>query len=121
MLKEHIYIVRKQFGAYWVMKTSLKKTFLQVDFAEIYHSDQQDTIQSAYFGNQSLDLSPCHQLIISTSYPTNTITRSYMPLETSCLTAIIFIPRLTLLYTIYAPSFPMLRNPSLLPENLEPR
>ena len=52
-LKEHIYIKRRQIKAYYEIKTSLSENniMLHVDFAESYKNDQQDVIQSEYFGN----------------------------------------------------------------------
>ena len=44
ILKEHIYIKRRQVNAYHEIKTSLSEN----------ENDQQDAIQSAYFGNQCL-------------------------------------------------------------------
>ena len=54
VLKEHIHIKRRQVSAYQDMKASLgpNDLMVQVDFAESYKNDQQDAIQSAYFGNQ---------------------------------------------------------------------
>ena len=53
-LKEHIYIKRRQLKAYNEIKASLSENdlLLHVDFAKSYKNDQQDTIQSAYYGNQ---------------------------------------------------------------------
>ena len=58
VLKEHIHIKRRQVSAYQDMKASLDTNDLmvQVDFAEIYKNDQQDAIQSAYFGNQCFSI-----------------------------------------------------------------
>ena len=55
VLKEHIFIKRVQNNAYDKHKAQLcNDDFLvQVDFAESYRNDQQNEIQSAYFGNQS--------------------------------------------------------------------
>ena len=44
ILKEHIYIKRRQVNAYHEIKASLSEN----------ENDQQDAIQSAYFGNQCL-------------------------------------------------------------------
>ena len=54
LLKEHIYIKRSQVNAYHEINVSLSENdlMLYVHFAESYKNDQQDTIQSAYFGNQ---------------------------------------------------------------------
>ena len=54
ILKEHIYIKRSQVNAYHEINVSLSGNdlMLYVHFAESYKNDQQDTIQSAYFGNQ---------------------------------------------------------------------
>ena len=54
ILKEHIYIKRRQFDADREMNASLAEEYiiLHVDFAESYRNYQQDAIQSAYFGNQ---------------------------------------------------------------------
>ena len=54
ILKEHIYIKRSQVNAYHEINVSLSENdlMLYVHFAESYKNDQQDTIQSAYFGNQ---------------------------------------------------------------------
>ena len=43
---------------------------------------------------QSLQLLSYPQPIVITSYPTNTVVRSYMLLKTSCLTTIVLILRL---------------------------
>ena len=57
-LKEHIYIKRVQSNAYRDIKSSLttEDLVVHVDFAESYRNDQQDAIQSAYFGNQSFSI-----------------------------------------------------------------
>ena len=57
-LKGHIHIKRRQVNAYRGMKASLTDNDLmvQVDFAESYKNDQQDAIQSAYFGNQCFSI-----------------------------------------------------------------
>ena len=54
ILKEHIYIKRSQVNAYHEINVSLSENdlMLYVHFAESYKNEQQDTIQSAYFGNQ---------------------------------------------------------------------
>ena len=44
--------------------------------------------------NQSFHQPPYPQPIVITSFPTNTITRFHMPLETCCLTVTVFIPSL---------------------------
>ena len=53
-LKEHIHIQRRRVNAYREMKASHTDNDLMVhtDFAESYKNDQQDVVQSAYFGNQ---------------------------------------------------------------------
>ena len=53
-LKEHFYNKKKQVNAYHEIKASLSENYLMlhVNFAESYKNDQQDVIQSAYFGNQ---------------------------------------------------------------------
>ena len=58
VLKEHIHIKRRQVNAYREMKYSLKDDDLmdQVDFAESCKNEQQDAIQSAYFGNQCFSI-----------------------------------------------------------------
>ena len=58
VLKEHIHIKRRQVSAYQDMKASLgpNDLMVQVDFAESYKNDQQDAIQSAYFGNQCFSI-----------------------------------------------------------------
>ena len=68
---------------------------------------------------QSLQLLSYPQPIVITSYPTNTIVRSYILLKTSCLTAIVLILRLAVSYTNHALSTSMLRNCSRLPENFK--
>ena len=57
-LKEHIHIKRRQVSPYRDMKTSLgpNDLMVQVDFAESYKNDQQDAIQSDYFGNQCFSI-----------------------------------------------------------------
>ena len=52
-LKDHIYIKRR-INAYHEVKASLSENdlMLYVYFAESYKNNQQDVIQSAYFGNQ---------------------------------------------------------------------
>lgn len=58
ILKEHISVKRIQFSAYVQQKQDLTAADLlvHVDFAENYKNDQQDEIQSAYFGHQSFSL-----------------------------------------------------------------
>ena len=58
ILKEHIYIKRRQVNVYQEMKTLLspKDLMIQIDFAESYKNEQQDVIQSAYFGNQCFSI-----------------------------------------------------------------
>lgn len=58
VLKEHIYVKRVQNEAYNYHKDGLKNNDLivHVDFAENYRNDQQNEIQSAYFGHQSFSL-----------------------------------------------------------------
>ena len=58
ILKEHIHIKRRQVNVYQEMKTSLSSNnlMIQVDFAESYSNEQQDVIQSAYFGNQCFSI-----------------------------------------------------------------
>ena len=54
ILKEHIHIKWRQVNDYQEMKASLgpNDLMIQVDFAGSYTNEQQDAIQSAYFGNQ---------------------------------------------------------------------
>ena len=57
-LKEHIHI-KRQVHAYQEMKALLTDNnylMVQVEFAESYKNDQQDAIQSAYFGNQCFSI-----------------------------------------------------------------
>ena len=58
VLKEHIHVKRRQVNAYHELKDSLTDNDLmvQVDFAESYKNEQQDAIQSAYFGNQCFSI-----------------------------------------------------------------
>ena len=58
VLKEHIYVKRVQYAAYVAQKEKLKpgELLVHVDFAENYKNDQQDEIQSAYFGHDSFSL-----------------------------------------------------------------
>ena len=58
ILKEHISVKRIQFSAYVQQKQDLTADDLlvHVDFAENYRNDQQDEVQSAYFGHQSFSL-----------------------------------------------------------------
>ena len=58
ILKEHIYVKRIQHSTYAQQKMDLTTDDLlvHVDFAENYRNDQQDEIQSAYFGHQSFFL-----------------------------------------------------------------
>ena len=58
VLKEHIFVKRIQNEAYNYHKDGLTEDDLlvQVDFAENYRNDQQNEIQSAYFGHQSFSL-----------------------------------------------------------------
>ena len=53
-LKGHAHNKKKQVNAYHEIKASLSENYLMlhVNFAESYKNDQQDAIQSAYFGNQ---------------------------------------------------------------------
>ena len=53
-LREHIYIKRRQVNGYHEIKASFSENdlMLHVEFAESYKNDQQDAMQSAYFGNQ---------------------------------------------------------------------
>ena len=53
-LKEHIYIKRRNLNAYHEIKASLSEKDLMIreDFTESYKNNQQDAIQSAYFGKQ---------------------------------------------------------------------
>ena len=54
VLKEHIFVKRVQNDAYNKHKAELSDgdLLVHVDFAESYRNDQQNEIQSAYFGNQ---------------------------------------------------------------------
>ena len=58
ILKAHIHIKRRQVNAYQEMKASLNQNnlMIQVDFAESYRNEQQDAIESAYFGNQCFSI-----------------------------------------------------------------
>ena len=58
VLKEHIHIKRRQVNANREVKDSFKDDDLmvQVDFTESYKNEQQDVIQSAYFGYQSFSI-----------------------------------------------------------------
>ena len=58
VLKEHIYVTRVQNSAYNQHKNSLTndELLVHVDFAENYRNDQQDEIQTTYFGHQSFSL-----------------------------------------------------------------
>ena len=58
VLKEHIFVKRIQNEAYNSHKDGLTDDDLlvHVDFAENYRNDQQNEIQSAYFGHQSFSL-----------------------------------------------------------------
>ena len=58
VLKEHIHIKRRQVNAHREMKDSFidDDVMVQVDFTESYKSEQQDVIQSAYFGNQCFSI-----------------------------------------------------------------
>ena len=58
VLKEHIHIKRRQVNANREMKDSFKDDDLvvQIAFTESYKNEQQDVIQSAYFGNQSFSI-----------------------------------------------------------------
>ena len=62
--KEHIYIQRMHVNTYHEIKASLSENdlMLHVDFAESCKNDQQDAIQSAYFGNQ------CFRIFTACSY-----------------------------------------------------
>ena len=55
-LKEYTYIKRRQVNAYYEIKASLSENDLMFleDFVESYKNNQQDAIQSIYFGNQCL-------------------------------------------------------------------
>ena len=53
--------------------------------------------------NQSLHRPPYYQALVTTSYPTNTITRFHMSLKTSSLTATAFVRGLAFSYTIHTP------------------
>ena len=66
-LKEYIYIKRRQVNGYHEIKASLseKDLMLHVDFAVSYKNDQQDTIQSAQFGNQ------CYRIFTAYFYAKN--------------------------------------------------
>ena len=58
LLKEHVFVKRVQNVAYNQHKKdlTLDELLVHVDFAENYRNDQQDEIQSAYFGHQSFSL-----------------------------------------------------------------
>ena len=58
VLKEQIFVKRGQNDAYNKHKAELSDgdLLVHVDFAESYRNDQQNEIQSAYFGNQSFSL-----------------------------------------------------------------
>jgi len=57
VLKEHIFFKRIQNEAYNYQKDGLKVDLLvHVNFAKNYRNDQQNEIQSAYFGHQSCSL-----------------------------------------------------------------
>ena len=58
VLKEHIFINRVQNDTYNKHKAELSggDLLVHVNFAESYRNDQQNEIQSAYFGNQSFSL-----------------------------------------------------------------
>ena len=58
VLKEHIFVKRVQNDAYNKHKAELSDgdLLVHVDFDESYRNDQQNEIQSAYFGNQSFSL-----------------------------------------------------------------
>ena len=55
VLKEHIFVKRIQNEAYNDQKDGITvdSLLVHVDFAENYRNDQQNGIQSAYFGHQS--------------------------------------------------------------------
>ena len=57
-LKKQIFVKRVQNDAYNKHKAELSDgdLLVHVDFAESYRNDQQNEIQSAYFGNQSFSL-----------------------------------------------------------------
>ena len=77
VLKEHIYIKRIQNDAYNDHKATLTvdDLLLHVDFAENYRNDQQNEIQSAYFGHQSFSLftSCCYYINEQNSLDQNSI------------------------------------------------
>ena len=52
--------------------------------------------------------SPYYQALVTTPYPTNTITRFHMALKTSSLTATVFVRGLAFSYTIHTHSYPSL-------------
>ena len=58
VLKEHIFVKRVQNDAYNKHKAELSDgdLLVHVDFANSYRNDQQNEIQSTYFGNQSFSL-----------------------------------------------------------------
>ena len=58
VLKEHIFVKTVQNDAYNKHKAELSHgdLLVHVDFDESYRNDQQNEIQSAYFGNQSFSL-----------------------------------------------------------------
>ena len=64
ILKEHIHIKRRQVNAYQEMKASLSPNdpMIQVNFAVSNKNEQQDAIQSAYFGN------PCFSIFTACCY-----------------------------------------------------
>ena len=57
-LKKRVYTKRVQTDAYNKMKNSLNENdiFVHVDYAESYRNNQQDEIQSGYFGNSSFSI-----------------------------------------------------------------
>ena len=73
-LKENIYIKRRQANVYHEIKASFSENdlMLHVDFVESYKNDQQDAIQSAYFGNQYIKIftACCHKQCVMESSET---------------------------------------------------
>ena len=58
ILKEYMFVKRVQNDAYNKYKADLsdRDLLVHVDFSESYRNDQENEIQSAYFGNQSFSL-----------------------------------------------------------------
>ena len=82
-----------------------------------------DGFPEAWAGITKLTITNSSSLTISQlsllPYPTYTIARLHLPLETSCITAKNFISSLAFLHTNHALPF-VFKNTSFLPQNLEP-